>query len=183
MIRKILLVAFLGVALAAAAMFPSTNSGAARGVPDKGGRLGPLPDFDIRLVNKGEFSDYDLTSQAGRQGAAQNAAARARTLAVDHLRSGLRPDVAQNVRAVANDTGALKSLFIEGGALSAPRSDTADNIARGFLNRNTGLFALGRADVASLKLEKEDNDRGTVFLEYAQTVGDLKVYEGQVQVA
>src|SRR4029077_12900785 len=43
-------------------------------------------------------------------------------------------------------------------------------------------FALSKADVANLKLDKEDNDRGTTFLDYSQTIGGAKVFEGQVQV-
>ncbi len=36
--------------------------------------------------------------------------------------------------------------------------------------------------VAELTLENEDTDRGTTFLNYTQTAGRLKVFEGQVQI-
>ena len=188
MSRKKFFVAFLGVAMAALVMFPFTNSDASRALPDKGRvikpglRTGPLPNYDIRLANKGEFTDYDLTSPAGKQSAATNVAAKARSSAVDRFKSKLTPDVAAKLRATVNETGAMKNIFIEGASLSEPRSDTADNVARGFLNEKAQIFALRNADVANLKLVKEDNDSGTAFLEYAQTVGGLKVFDGQVQV-
>ena len=187
MTRKILLVAFLGVALAATLMFPFANSNASRALADKSlgltqsGRTGPLPDYDIRLAGKGEFTDYDL-SPASARSAGLDVAVQARAAAVARFRSKLNSAVAQKLRAKANETGAIKNLFIEGATLSEPRSDTADNIARGFLGRNNGLFALRNADADNLRLINEDNDRGTTFLEYAQTVGGLKVYEGRVQV-
>jgi len=186
MTRSFLFVALLGVAIATALMFPFANSNASRAVPDKSigsqsARTGPLPDYDIRLAGKGEFTDYDLSSASARS-AGLNVAAQARAAAVARFQSRLNSDVAQKLRAKANEIGALKNLFVEGAALSEPRSDTADNIARGFLARNNELFALRSADAGSLKLINEDNDRGTTFLGYAQTVGGLKVFEGTVQV-
>lgn len=188
MTRRILFFAFLAVAIATAVVFPFSNSDASRALSTGGNaieklsRHKPLPNYDIRLVNKGEFDTYDLNSAAGKQSAALNTAARARSSAVDRFRSKLRPEIAGKLRATINETGGMKNLFIEGAALSEPRSDTADNIARGFLNRNERLLALSSADAANLQLVNEDNDRGTVFLEYAQTVGGLEVFEGQVQV-
>ena len=188
MTRRILFFAFLAVAMATAVVFPFSHSNASRDLPGhgrafkQGPRTGPLPNYDIRLVDKGEFSDYDLTSPAGKQSAATNLAVKTRSSAVDKFRSKLRAEAANNLRAKANETGAMKNIFILGETLSEPQSDTADNIARGFLNRNEKLFALRSADEANLKLTNEDRDRGTVFLEYAQTVGGLKVFDGQVQV-
>lgn len=187
MIRKLTVLALLGAALAAASMFPLRKSDAARSLqpprgPERIQSLGrALPNYDIRLAEKGEFLDYDLTSTAGRESATQNAATRARVSAVDQFRSTSKSDV-ENLRAVVNEAGALKNIFIDGATLSEPQSDTADNIARNFLNRHNSLFALSAADVVNLKLTNEDNDRGTVFLEYFQTVGGIKVFEGQVQV-
>lgn len=140
-----------------------------------------LPNYDIRLAGKTGFDDFDLTSTPGRARAQQNAHARARLAAVDQFLNA-RPDAAQNLRAMANETGAMKNFFIEGGTLSEPESDTSDNIARRFLNRHADLFAVKVAENASLKLLKEDNDEGTVFLDYNQTVGGIKVFQGQVQV-
>jgi Zn-dependent metalloprotease len=187
MTRKIFLVALLGVAVAAALSFPFANSNASRAVADKSigspqfVHTGPLPDYDIRLAGRGEFTDYDLSSASGKA-AGLNVAVQARAAAVARFQSKLNSGVAQKLRAKANETGAIKNLFVEGATLSEPRSDTADNIARGFLGGNAGLFALRSADDGNLKLIKEDNDRGTSFLQYAQTVGGLKVFEGGVQV-
>lgn len=188
MIRKLLVLALLGVALAAASMFPLSKSDAARTLQQSDGSGGiqaqgrALPNFDIRLADRGEFLDYDLTSTADKQRATQNAATRARVLAFDQFRSSSKSEAVQNLRAVVNEAGAMKNFFIDGATLSEPQADTADNIARNFLNRNNSLFVLSPADVANLKLTREDNDRGTVFLEYSQTIGGIKVFEGQVQV-
>jgi len=188
MTRKFFLFALLAVALATALLFPFANSNASRGVPDKSigspqsVRTAPLPDYDVRLAGKGEFTDFDLSSASARAGGL-NVAVQARAAAVARFQSRLNSDVAQKLRAKANETGAIKNLFVEGATLSEPRSDTADNIARGFLARNTSLLGLRSADASNLKLINQDNDRGTTFLQYAQTVGGLKVFEGGVQVA
>jgi Zn-dependent metalloprotease len=112
----------------------------------------------------------------------QNALTRSRATAVEQFRSTLRADQEKNLRAVVNEAGAMKNIFIDGDTLSEPQSDTADNIARNFLKRHNSLFALSAASVEELKLENEDNDQGTTFLNYTQTVAGLKVFEGQVQV-
>ena len=89
--------------------------------------------LDIRLADRGEFNDMDLGSTAGKQSAMQNALTRSRVSAVDQFRSSLATEHAANLRAVVNEAGAMKNFFIDGDTLSEPRSDTADNIARGFL--------------------------------------------------
>lgn len=185
MIRKILIFTVLAVAAAAAIVLPvwksdaaqqrtppaSANASASRG----------LPNFDIRQ-NGGEFNDIDLSSAAGKQAALKNAVTRSRASAVDQFRSSHAPEKAANLRAVVNEAGAMKDFFIDGGTLSEPQSDTADNIARRFLGRHSSLFALSGINIEELKLENEDNDKGTTFLNYTQTINGLKVFEGQVQV-
>jgi len=194
--RERLLVGVLGVALIAASMFPFTRSDAKRSAqPDAvpgeeisaaGARVNrsTLPDFDIRLVGKGEFADSDLGPTDDAESAAQNkdAARQARASAVNNFRARLRPEAARNLRAVLNETGALKNFFIDGEALSGPQSDIPDHIARGFLRKQAALFALSNAGADTLRLEKEDNDGGTTFLDYSQIVGGLKVFEGNVKV-
>ena len=186
MIRKILIFTVLTVTAAAAVVLPLWKSDAAqqRTVPasPQGSASRALPNFDIRLADRGEFNDMDLSSNSGKQAAMQNARARSRALAVEQFRSSRAAEKAANLRAVINETGAMKNFFIDGGTLSEPQSDTADNVARRFLGRNNSLFALSAAGVAELKLENEDNDQGTTFLSYTQTVDGLKVFEGQVQV-
>ncbi len=186
MIRKILIFTVLIVTAAAAISFPLWKSDAAQqptitGSP-QGSASRALPNFDIRLADRGEFNDMDLNSAPGKQAAMLNARTRSRALAVEQFRSSRAAEKAANLRAVLNETGAMKNFFIDGGTLSEPQSDTADNIARRFLGRNNSLFALSGANIEELKLENEDNDRGTTFLNYTQTVDGLKVFEGQVQV-
>jgi Zn-dependent metalloprotease len=188
---KRLFVGLLGVALAAASLFPITRSDAARAPQPKPVFTNPLqsrpeklPNYDIRLVGKDGFTDADLNSTADIQRAAQSSdtAKQARAAAVDNFRAGLRAEHAKNLRAQVNEAGAMKNLFIEGASLSEPQSDAPDNVARGFLKRQAKMLALTNAGVDSLKLEREDNDRGTTFLNYSQTVGGIKVFEGEVRV-
>jgi Zn-dependent metalloprotease len=184
MIRKILIFTVLAVAAAATIVLPWWKSDAAQqptstAVPQASRAL---PNFDIRLAGRGEFNDMDLSSPSGKQAAMQNARTRSRASAVEQFRSTRAAEHASNLRAVVNEAGALKNFFIDGGTLSDPQSDTADNIARKFLARHNSLFTLSSAATEELKLENEDNDQGTTFLNYTQTAGGLKVFEGQVQV-
>lgn len=187
--HKRLLVVLVGAVLIFVVLFPLSKSDAAH-APQRNNvsvdrartPAAPLPDYDIRLVDKGEFSDYDLGSTVGKQAATQNVTTRARMSAVDNFRATLKPDKAKNLRAIVNESGALKHFFVEGGALSEPQADSADNIARNFLKDQASLFALSAADTDRLQLTKEDNDEGTSFLNYVQTIGGLKVFEGAVQV-
>ena len=186
MIRKILIFTVLAVAAAAAIVLPLWKSDAAPQQTSTGSQQASanraLPNFDVRLTDRNEFNDMDLSSTPGRQAAMQNARARSRASAVEQFRSSLRADHANNLRAVVNEAGAMKNFFIDGATLSEPQSDTADNIARRFLARHNSLFALSAASIDELKLENEDNDQGTTFLSYTQTADGLKVFEGQVQV-
>jgi Zn-dependent metalloprotease len=192
--RKRLLVVLLGVALTVAATFPFAKSGAQQaggGQAEIGkGDMGaggaslrrPLPDYDIRLVGKGEFTDTDVSVVDAPSAAAQgkDAARQARASAVANFRAR-RSNPGRNLRAIANETGSMKSFFIEGEALSEPQADLPDNIARKFLRREAALFPV--SGTGTLKLNKEDNDAGTSFLEYSQTVSGIKVFEGEVKVA
>ena len=182
--RKILFVGVLGTLLVVVSMFPFSKSGATqqdeKNSPGIGRQLPPepLPNYDIRLVGDGEFADHDLSSP----GRAPNVATQARITAVDNFRARLRPEDSANLRATVNETGAMKNFFIDGATLSFPQSDTPDNIARGFLRQHASLFALSEADIADLAMVNEDNDRGTTFLRYVQTIDGIKVFEGEVQV-
>ncbi|MDT5294378.1 MAG: hypothetical protein QOJ76_1258, partial [Acidobacteriota bacterium] len=190
--RKSLLTALLGVALVVTpAAFP-TKSDAARAlrqirtiVPLAKPRPTPLPNYDIRLVGRGEFNDSALNSTAVTRSAVKNGtpALQARASAVEDFRAGLNAQAARNLRAEVNESGAMKNFFIEGAPLSSPRADLPDNIARNFLGSRASMFALTGAGVAALKLDKEDDDAGTSFLNYTQTIGGIKVFEGDVRVA
>jgi Zn-dependent metalloprotease len=186
MIRKLLIFTVLAVAAAAAIVLPLWKSDAAQqrtSIGSPNGSVGrALPNFDIRLTGRGQFDDLDLSSTSGKQAALQNARTRSRSSAVEQFRSSLGEEHGANLRAVVNEAGAMKSFFVDGATLSEPRSDTADNVARNFLARHNSLFALPGATNEELKLENEDNDQGTTFLSYTQTVDGLKVFEAQVQV-
>jgi len=185
--RKRLFLGLLGLTLAVGSLIPFFKSDAAvapqQNNSSKKFQLPStkFPDYDIRLVGKGEFIDEDVIQASAKQVAGRNTAMQARASAVEAFRSRLSAEKAANLRATVNETGAMKNFFVDGGALSEPRSDTANNIARDFLEQNNAVFAL--SDVATLELNNEDNDRGTAFLEYSQTHGGLKVFEGEVQVA
>jgi len=185
MIRKILIFAVLVGAAAASIVMPLWKSDAAQPQTSGSAQAPPrrgLPNFDIRLSGRREFNDMDLSSTSGKQAAMQNARSRSRASAVGQFRSSLATDKAANLRAIVNEAGGMKNFFIDGDTLSEPRSDSADNIARNFLGRHNSLFALPGAGREELILENEDNDQGTTFLNYTQTVDGLKVWEGQVQV-
>jgi Zn-dependent metalloprotease len=189
--HKRLLVGLLGVVLTLASIFPVTKSDAAHpsqpksiATNDLKAKRAPLPNYDLRLAGKGEFTDADLGATSGKGSALQrtDTALQARASAVDNFRARLDPEAAQNLHATANESGAMKNFFIDGASLSEAQSDTPDNIARNFLRPQGSLFALSEAAVNELKLNREDNDRGTTFLDYSQTVGGIKVFEGNVQV-
>ncbi|HEY0082728.1 MAG TPA: hypothetical protein VGB61_08060, partial [Pyrinomonadaceae bacterium] len=107
--RKSLLLGLLGLVLAAASMIPLTKSGATHASQRKTDdthkpRAKTLPDYDIRLVGKSEFADHEINSHAAK--GAQTHALRARATAVENFRAGLAAEHADNLRAVANETGA-----------------------------------------------------------------------------
>ena len=186
--RKRVFIGFLSVALMAVSMFPFIRSNAALAPRPKAATTGSqrvksatLPNYDVRLAERGEFTDIDLSSPSNIRSASENSdrAIRSRALAVEKFRSALSPDLAKNVHAMVNESGVMKNFFIDGSKLSEPRSDTPDNIARDFLRQHESLFVLSESAIAALKLNREDNDRGTTFIDYSQIVGGLRVFEGR----
>ena len=186
--RKILVLAFLGAVIAVASLFPLRKSDAQKvqrqdvGIRPIQASSRALPDFDIRLGDTGEFADFDVSSTSGKQQAMSLSKARTRVSAVEGFRASLNAEDKPNLRATVNETGAMKNFFIDGGTLSEPQADSADNIARKFLKSHGDVFALSSGDVTNLQVTNEVNENGTIFVDYAQTVGGLKVFEGQVQV-
>src|SRR5215213_1948986 len=190
--RKSLLTGLLGVALLVTPVIFSTKSGAANPLRPKAPAAAtprtspaPLPNYDIRLAGRGEFADTDVSTKARAQSAVASgsAALRSRAAAVENFRAGLSARGAEHLRAEVNEAGAMKNFFIDGAALTGPQADVPDNVARGFLKSRAALFALGEAGVNGLKLNREDSDEGTTFLDYTQTVDGIKVFEGDVRVA
>ena len=125
--RKNLVVGVMGTVLVVFSLFPSLKSDAAlspgqKNVFTAGPRVpATLPNYDIRLVGRGEFTEYDLNSVAATQSAVTNVTTQARVSAVDQFRSILKTESANKVRAVVNEAGALKNFFNEGGTLSEPQ--------------------------------------------------------------
>lgn len=191
--RKSLLTGLLGFALVAAPVLFSAKSDAANPLQPKSPAAAtprtspraPLPNYDIRLAGRGEFADTDVSTKARAQSAAAggSAAVRSRASAVESFRASLGEKGVEHLRAEVNEAGAMKNFFVEGATLTGPQGDLPDNVARGFLKSRAALFALSEAGVSGLKLEREDNDQGTTFLDYVQTVGGVKVFEGDVRVA
>jgi Zn-dependent metalloprotease len=190
--RKSLLTGLLGAALLIAPVVFSTKSDAANPLRPKPPAAAtpraprtPLPNYDIRLAGRGEFADTDVSTRSRAQSAlaSGNAALRSRASEVENFRAALGARGAEHLRAEVNEAGALKNFFVDGAALTGPQADLPDNVARGFLKSRAALFALSEAGVGGLKLEREDNDAGTTFLDYTQTVNGFKVFEGDVRVA
>ena len=158
--RSKLLVGLLSIALIAISTFPLANSDAARraaqpqDAPTTGRARGAsrptLPNYDIRLVGRGEFTDIDLTTTASTESAARsaNGPLQTRATAIDNFRATLRPEVADNLRATINEAGAMKNFFVDGAPLSAPQDGAPDSIARDFLRQHGALFSLTDAAVA-----------------------------------
>jgi Zn-dependent metalloprotease len=171
-------------------MFPFTKSDAQRAPlprnipPEQAAtQRSTLPNYDIRLAGRSEFTDVPLNSTADAQIVAQpRTAVQTRESSVNNFRARLKPEHARNLRAEVNEAGALKNFFIDGAPLSDPQWGEPDKVARDFLRQEASMFALSDQGVSELKLNKEDNDEGTSFLDYSQTVGGIKVFEGNVKV-
>lgn len=191
--RKSLLTGLLGVALLVTPVVFSTKSDAANplqpkepvAVTPRTAPKAPLPNYDIRIAGRGEFTDTDVSTKSRAQNAltSGSAAIRSRASAVESFRATLGAKGVEHLRAEVNEAGAMKNFFVDGAALTGPQSDLPDNVARGFLKSRAALFALNETGVNGLKLEREDNDAGTTFLDYTQTVNGIKVFEGDVRVA
>ena len=168
--RQRLLIGLLGVALLAAALFPFSKSDARRSTGQDGGaptRPAPakpagLPNYDIRLAGRGEFTDHDLNPAAGRRRAAPNAATPGAARRCDEFpRAASAPKPRRNLRAVVNEAGAMKNFFIDGAPLSEPQSDTPDTHRPQFPEASTPSCSLcSDAGVANLKLHQRRQRRG-----------------------
>lgn len=102
--EKVHLVGLLGVVLVLGSMFPVLKSDAAN-TPQQDNvskrvqlPSSKFPDFDIRLVGKGEFLDENLVQASSKQAAERNAATQARASAVDAFRASLGQEKAGNLR-------------------------------------------------------------------------------------
>ena len=103
--------------------------------------------------------------------------------AIESLRGQLASGARESLRVVMNDVGVPKMVFNTEGPLSLAQSGSPDEIARNFVASHSSLFALSRDQVVKMKLKNEDNDQGTTFLNYEQTIDGISVFQGNVQVA
>ena len=76
----------------------------------------------------------------------------------------------------------MKNFFIDGATLSFPQSDTADNVARGFLRQHASLFALSEVTSPTSRNQMRTTIVGTTF-EICSDYRWIKVFEGNVKVA
>jgi extracellular elastinolytic metalloproteinase len=138
-----------------------------------------LTDYDVRDVVRSVAPDR--MNQLGAAVAATDS--QVMQSAIESFRAGFSPDTRDNLRVVMNDVGLLKMVFNPEAPLSAPQSGEPDLIARGFLAEHTAMFGLNRSQILEMRLLNEDNDEGTTFLNYEQVIDDVRVFQGQVQVA
>ncbi|HEX5083182.1 MAG TPA: M36 family metallopeptidase [Blastocatellia bacterium] len=103
--------------------------------------------------------------------------------AVESFRERFSPDTREKLRVEMNDVGLPKMVTNIEEPLSAPQSGQPDSIARDFLADHPALFGFNRNQIVEMKLQSEDNDQGTTFLNYEQMIDGIPVFQGQVQVA
>ncbi|HEY7546429.1 MAG TPA: hypothetical protein VID27_16185, partial [Blastocatellia bacterium] len=136
-----------------------------------------LPNYDIRQ----ELADMQNLPDSKSQ--PEIAALKARRGAIESFRASLPEAARDGLRYDFNEAGVPKAFFNLSAPLSQPSAESADEIARGFLRKHSGIFGLTSRDIRRLRLGTEDNDEGTTFLIYNQVVGGVKVFQGQVQIA
>src|SRR5919112_1964463 len=106
--RKSLLTGLLGVSLLILPVLFSAKSDAANPLQPKAPAAAtprtspkaPLPNYDIRLAGRGEFTDTDVSTKARAQSAISSASAavRSRASAVENFRAGLSAHGAEHLR-------------------------------------------------------------------------------------
>jgi len=135
-----------------------------------------LPDYDVRR----ELAEIQALSSSGPSSGGPEV--QARMAAIENFRASFSAESRDSLRYEMNEAGLPKALFNLSAPLSGPSTRPADQIARSFLRRHGDLFGLTGRDIRRLRLETDDNDQGITFLHYRQTIGDVGVFQGQVQV-
>src|SRR5215216_6286076 len=150
------------------------SDSASQATIEQSGIIG-LPDYDIRH----EMAKYELSSRSSSAAKIESAAAKARLDSVDRFRETLAPSERDKLQAEFNEAGVPKVFFNHVAPLSAAKTGAPDTIARDFLKSNTGIFGLSAREIRRLKLENVDDDEGTTFISYKQTISGLTVFQGQ----
>ena len=150
----------------------------ASAAPERRGPQGPtafgLPNFDIRSESQERF---DIRAVA------DDPVVKTRLDAIEAFREELDPSVRGQLKVELNISKVPKTFFNYAAPLSEVNSEAPDDIARDFLSSHSEIFGLNAREIKKLRLESEDNDRGTTFLNYEQTVAGITVFHGHVQVA
>jgi hypothetical protein len=166
-------------ALLVAPMFigVKTNAGA---VADQSA---PETQIDPTPVGLPHFDIHESVDQAAVQRArADEPEIASRIVAIEDFRGRFDPAAQGSLTYELNEANVPRAFFNYAASLSPPSGDAPDRIARRFLAGNSQIFGLNSADVGGLKLEKEDNDAGTTFLDYEQQIGGVSVFHGHVRV-
>ncbi len=183
MLRKVLHVS-LGIALVATSLVPLGSTQAAgkkstespiwagRGAQQLQ-RIG-LPNVDARR---------DSTTLELNAGYNSKVAPRDVRNAIETLRSTI-PGSPESLWVDLMPTGTPKTVAQFEGALSGPRSGSADAIARGFLAEHADLFGLSAREVRNLRVSMNNLDEATgiTYMKYVQTVRGVEVFDSEIGV-
>src|SRR5262249_52475485 len=133
-----------------------------------------LPNFDIRRKQ-------DAPIATVQSAPIDDPVLRDRVRSIESFRRTLSPE-ASNALSYEINQARVPKKFFSTAPLSAPRQGLPDRIARDFLRGNSSIFGLSEPEVEDLKLEGEDNDAGTTFLNYEQQISSITVFHGHVRV-
>ena len=107
-----------------------------------------LPDFDIRLLDKGECTDYDLNATSATPNAAKGVAEQARVSAIDEFRSSLnRANLSSYVRMIA------QALHWDRGRLARRGSQRKHHDGRRIFSRFSHFAVLGAGETPAVPVK------------------------------
>src|SRR5262249_17366380 len=132
----------------------------------------PLPEFDVREIGT-------VANAAGGQ--AQASAVVEQRRASMALFAASPEEAKLGTRIVPNRYGLPKLYLRDGRSLSAPSTQGAEDIAKGFLRSQSPVFALGSAEVDSLRLLADDVTDTARFVSFNQTVDGIDVFNGLIK--
>jgi len=134
-----------------------------------------LPNYDARHA--------DATLEAFQSRSVHDPIVESRMHAIEQFKSGLTEQTRESLRFEINEAKVPKVFFSLAGPLTAASAESPDDVARNFLSANSDVFGLSKSEVRKLRLEGEDNDVGTTFLNYEQQISGITVFHGHVRVA
>jgi hypothetical protein len=163
-------------ALPSAPQHPPTESNTARERPVDAHREQPtssgLPDLDVRRDPvMGQINALGSLKEAPRDSSAD----------IDVLRAAM-PGSSEGLRVDPHPSGLAKQVVNFGGMLTGPAAGTPDELARGFLDRNSAVFGLS-THTLEITMENLDDASGVTFLKYQQRVESVPVFGSEVSIA